>query len=48
MKPHKKDLVRYIYALIDPRTNAVRYYSVVVPPVQLSLWACLEASTDAG
>ena len=25
MKPHKKDLVRHIYALIDPRTNAVRY-----------------------
>ena len=25
MGVHKKDLVRYIYALIDPRNNAVRY-----------------------
>lgn len=25
MRVHKKDLVRYIYALIDPRNNAVRY-----------------------
>ena len=25
VKPHKKDLVRYIYALIDPRDDAVRY-----------------------
>jgi hypothetical protein len=25
VRPHKKDLVRYIYALIDPRDNAVRF-----------------------
>jgi DNA-binding XRE family transcriptional regulator len=25
VRPHKKDLVRYIYALIDPRNDAVRY-----------------------
>ena len=24
VRPHTKDLVRYIYALIDPRNNAVR------------------------